>query len=116
MTDEHPVRRFHEIVGFGHVRTESRETPNPDARVLWRWESSSKDDLPSLAMFLPYLSPRRREAVEAMIAVCGKADRGEVNRRIVAGLTKSHYCECGRGPFYPGPLGKHRKSCAVAQR
>lgn len=110
MTDEYPVRRFHEIVGFGHVRTEARKTPNPRARTLWRWESSSKVDLPKFAAFLPWLSPRRREAVEAMIAVCIKADRTEVNRAILARLPKG-FCECGRGPLPLGALGRHRKAC-----
>lgn len=112
MKDEEPVRAFHAIVGFGNVRHANQWRADRYGKI-WAWESGSKRDAHKMEMLLPWLSPRRRAAVEAALEVAVFGDPAVKAQRIREAQAKRplRYCECGRGPMPDGALGRHRKAC-----
>lgn len=60
MRDEDVVRRFHAVVGVGHVRF--------DKSGLWQWAAGSRSDVLHVAeLLLPFLGQRRLTQIHAAI-------------------------------------------------
>ena len=71
MTDEDVVRRFHTIVGVGHVTgpyQPQRRTPGHPYKVVWQWKCGRNEDtLALLYIMLPALGDRRQvKALECL--------------------------------------------------
>lgn len=113
MCDEEPVRQFAAIVGFGHVNRRKNGSGLPHHRDLWCWESGSKRDVPKLAVLLPWLSPRRRAAVQAAIDACTLMSTEERSQRIREGQASEprYQCACGKGPMPKRGLARHHTVC-----
>jgi hypothetical protein len=104
MKDEWPVRRFHEIIGIGHVHFTSG---------LWWWRSGSKRDAQAMEVLLPWLSIRRQRQVEDALSAATLMDPAVKSQRCKDAFARQlwAHCECGRGPMPPGALARHRKAC-----
>ena len=57
MTDEHLVRRFHEVVKFGKVWTKDRSKTN--RKMAWDWRGHGNDALTLFKILRPFLGKRR---------------------------------------------------------
>jgi hypothetical protein len=67
MTDEEPLRRFHEaVVGVGKLRGPYER--NLPRKEVWVWSATTFEEVQAVAAMLwPYLSERRRAAARAVI-------------------------------------------------
>lgn len=65
MTDEAIVRRFHKVVGVGHVNGPYDHGGN---KPRWRWETSRLEHLAIMVeMLWPWLGARRRARAQELI-------------------------------------------------
>lgn len=68
MTDEEPVRRFHQLLGVGHVYT--RGSNNPKHKPQWQWQVAKQKDVRYVIETLyPWLSPRRKERADELMMI-----------------------------------------------
>jgi hypothetical protein len=66
-TDEDVVRRFHGIVGVGHVRLMKRQ--HESWKPCWRWQCGKWSEIEwLLGQFLPHLGERRRAKARELLA------------------------------------------------
>ena len=92
MTDEDVVRKFHSIVGMGHVYdpyVDRRVWPTP-RKPIWRWTvGGSRKCQALLAAFWCFLGNRRRAKAEEAIRICAARN-----------LHSAEKTKCSRGhPF-----------------
>jgi hypothetical protein len=68
MTDEEPVRRFHDIVGHGQVRQEDAQIKYGYKRQ-WEWYVGNKEGVAAVIHLLfQQLSPRRQARAAELLA------------------------------------------------
>lgn len=78
MTDEEPIRGFHRVVGFGTVvYAHAPSHQRRGAKPLWCWRVRGKYARELLAWLYPFLSPRRQEQANCVMAVIARPEIGQ---------------------------------------